>query len=178
MFAHLPDKRTADNLVMLVPGDRDAQKIGFTREDFEASSYLSVDTSRHEVWASFIWSRHEGRGNVRRLFLGVLRHGYRLLVPAPSARMQVICQGLGMKSDMTYGVPAMHIGPPRHRWNDDRCVHCGLMRRKVTNKILMAIVNHPPYDVYVHQRKWLYSWNDFNSGQFLRPGCIDQEQLS
>lgn len=54
-----------------------------------------------------------------------------------------------------------------HKWKDNTCVNCGLKREKKSWKLLMCIVNHPPYDVYKYGKNWWYG----KENQFIRPDC-------
>jgi len=58
----------------------------------------------------------------------------------------------------------------RHKWgNGNVCLRCGLEREKLTVKTLMAIVNHPPWNVYKYESKWHYLIGNKLTTQ--RPEC-------
>lgn len=45
----------------------------------------------------------------------------------------------------------------RHKWgNGNVCLICGVEREMRTVKLLMAIVNHPPWEAYKYERKYFY----------------------
>jgi hypothetical protein len=56
-----------------------------------------------------------------------------------------------------------------HRWNDNKCVHCGITRFKKTFKYLMAITNNPPYDHYLYKQRYVYT--DGEQSRRNRPYC-------
>ena len=65
-----------------------------------------------------------------------------------------------------------------HRWHDayskdnKYCRRCGVHRERRTRKILMAMVNHPPWEVYKYESLWWYWFGtDIKSGSFKRPNC-------
>lgn len=59
----------------------------------------------------------------------------------------------------------------RHRWDDSgRCKNCGLEREMRTEKLLMAIVNHPPWNSYKYSSRYAYSF-DLRKWSFVRPDC-------
>ena len=57
-----------------------------------------------------------------------------------------------------------------HRWMGDTCLKCGLMREKKTFKQLMAVVNHPPWEVYEYTERYVY-WNGIGNTTTKRPDC-------
>lgn len=58
----------------------------------------------------------------------------------------------------------------KHKWgNGNTCLICGVEREMLTIKHLMAIVNHPPWNVYHYERKWHYLVNNKLTAQ--RPDC-------
>jgi len=63
-----------------------------------------------------------------------------------------------------------------HRWISGTCVKCGLMRTQKTKKILMAIVNHPPFDVYKYEQYFEYS--DGIKKMEKRPDCKTNNRIT
>lgn len=59
-----------------------------------------------------------------------------------------------------------------HKWKNDKCLRCGLERKRKTVKRRMAIVNHPPYDVYKYETFWVY-YHFIEGWKFDRPDCAD-----
>jgi hypothetical protein len=59
-----------------------------------------------------------------------------------------------------------------HRWQNDKCVHCGITRKRVTFKQLMAISDQPPYNHYQYSTGYIYIPN----GTSKRPECNKQKQ--
>ncbi len=69
-----------------------------------------------------------------------------------------------------------------HRWNEPKeidgkkvwtCKNCGVSRRVHTYKILMAIVNHPPWEAYKYETAFIY-WNKGETpgtAMIKRPNC-------
>ncbi len=58
-----------------------------------------------------------------------------------------------------------------HKWDENnKCKVCGLEREMRTEKLLMAIVNHPPWEAYRYERKYAYSF-DLKKWSFVRPTC-------
>lgn len=62
----------------------------------------------------------------------------------------------------------------RHSWKDNKCVHCGVNRKRKAWKQLMAIVNHPPWEGYMRGVDWAY-WMDGEEKSFQRPDCKPKE---
>ncbi len=57
----------------------------------------------------------------------------------------------------------------KHSWFVDTCLKCGLLRTRKTKKVLMAIVNHPPWEV--HKYEQYYEYNDGIKKMEKRPDC-------
>lgn len=57
----------------------------------------------------------------------------------------------------------------KHRWVSGTCIKCGLMRKQKTRKILMAIVNHPPWEAYKYEQ--YYEYHDGIKTMLKRPDC-------
>ena len=57
-----------------------------------------------------------------------------------------------------------------HRWKNDSCINCGIKRKKVTVKILMAVVNHPPWEAYKYKQTHHFSF-DGVKWRSERPSC-------
>lgn len=58
----------------------------------------------------------------------------------------------------------------RHKWKDNVCVKCGVKRKRKFWKILMAIVNHHPWEGYSTGTDWAYLQNN-GKWNFNRPNC-------
>lgn len=63
-----------------------------------------------------------------------------------------------------------------HKWDKttskpQRCIKCGLYRDRFKHKLLMAIVNHPPWEVYKYENKYHYWFNNHVSPTTIRPKC-------
>ncbi len=56
-----------------------------------------------------------------------------------------------------------------HRWKENACTKCGIIRKREAIKTLMAITNSPPYDHYKYESRWVYSLN--NKITTKRPEC-------
>lgn len=67
-----------------------------------------------------------------------------------------------------------------HKWQDNVCVNCGLHRMMRSWKILMCIVNHPPWEVWEYGRSWYYGYQHKDCKSlvkgfgFKRPDCKKQ----
>ena len=57
----------------------------------------------------------------------------------------------------------------KHKWIGMTCVKCGLMRKRKTRRILMAIVNHPPWEAYSSEQ--YFEYNNGGSITEKRPDC-------
>lgn len=57
-----------------------------------------------------------------------------------------------------------------HRWENNTCVKCGVKRKIRNDKVLMAIVNHPPWEAYRYRRFYIFSFNG-EVWQRSRPSC-------
>jgi hypothetical protein len=57
-----------------------------------------------------------------------------------------------------------------HRFANNRCQLCGCTRERKGYKILMATVNHPPWNVYKYYYKFAYSGGPGGT-TFARPAC-------
>lgn len=60
----------------------------------------------------------------------------------------------------------------RHSWDDNKCVNCGIERKRKHWKQLMAIVNHPPWQAYKHGCDMAYSNDGFETWAFKAPVCM------
>lgn len=59
----------------------------------------------------------------------------------------------------------------RHKWDqNNQCSVCKVYREMQTRKLLMAIVNHPPWEAYKYDRMYAYSF-DLKKWSFVRPDC-------
>lgn len=74
-------------------GTERAQEFGLTEDKFDMGTYLWKTGNR--IYVSFIHSKHEGRGNLRKLFKTIIAKGHEIAVPTPSARMRMICMKNG-----------------------------------------------------------------------------------
>lgn len=74
-------------------GSEFAKQIEFDPDKFEGYLWRKNKT----IWISLIISRHEGQGNLIRLFNNILREGYEIMIPCPSARMKQIATLYGFK---------------------------------------------------------------------------------
>jgi hypothetical protein len=54
-----------------------------------------------------------------------------------------------------------------HRWKNNKCVRCGISRKRKYWKLLMAITNHPPYNHYKASNSWWYG----EEHKFQRTNC-------
>ena len=59
-----------------------------------------------------------------------------------------------------------------HKWNDDVCTHCGVVRKKHTFRHHMAILNHPPWDVYSYERIYVFLSKGSANWKVTRPDCV------
>lgn len=57
----------------------------------------------------------------------------------------------------------------RHRWKDNRCVRCNVIRERRTRVRVMAIVNHPPWEVRKYESRYRYETGDWWTWE--RPEC-------
>ena len=57
-----------------------------------------------------------------------------------------------------------------HRWENDTCKNCRLQRKRKSWKLRMAIVNHPPWELWRYGNGWWYYRVEGN-GTFARPQC-------
>lgn len=53
------------------------------------------------------------------------------------------------------------------------CARCGIMRQKKTVRHCMAIVNHPPWNVYKYEYVWHYTDGEHPETR-VRPDCSDK----
>jgi hypothetical protein len=67
-----------------------------------------------------------------------------------------------------------------HKWEDNECVRCGIVRNMESWKLLMAITNHPPYDHYKYGRSYKYGIKvapfTVKFIGFKRPECKTKKQ--
>ena len=82
-----------------------AEKLGFIPEKYEGYLWKKKKT----IYISFIVSRHQGKGNIRKLFETILKKGFDIWVPTPSARMRLICEKFGGKSEWDAEYEGMKI---------------------------------------------------------------------
>jgi len=74
------------------------KKLGFTSDLF--SRYLWERDGY--IFTSFIISKNEGKGNLRKLFETILKAGFGIKVPTPFPRMEAICKKLGFRQTMEW----------------------------------------------------------------------------
>lgn len=60
----------------------------------------------------------------------------------------------------------------RHSWENGKCIKCGIERKRKHWKKRMAIVNHPPWEGYMHGCDMAYSYDGFKTWVFKSPKCI------
>jgi len=72
-----------------------AKLFGFTSDKFGGWLWKSGN----EIWISFIESYDQGKGNLRTLFDKIIESGYRIVVPNPFSRMEMICKQYGMEEE-------------------------------------------------------------------------------
>lgn len=72
------------------------KEFGFTADKFFGWLWKQSNF----IWISFIESKYEGKGNLRKLFDTIEEKGFEIIVPTPSQRMQMICEKRGMKLQM------------------------------------------------------------------------------
>jgi hypothetical protein len=61
-----------------------------------------------------------------------------------------------------------------HNWIGNTCRKCGLLRESKTRKILMATVNHPPWDIYRYEQ--YHEYYDGHEMTNKRPDCRAKKQ--
>ncbi len=57
-----------------------------------------------------------------------------------------------------------------HRWEDNKCIRCGVKRKRHNEKILMAVCNHPPWEAYRHEVYWIFTFDGLKWSA-KRPDC-------
>lgn len=70
-----------------------AKEFGFISNKFEGYLWKTGN----DIYISFIISKQEGKGNLRKLFDTIIEKGYNIKVPTPFPRMEAICKKLGFK---------------------------------------------------------------------------------
>lgn len=73
----------------------DAKRFGFTSDKFSKDSYLWEKGDM--IYISLIFSRHEGKGNLSKLFKTIKEKGYRIIVPTPFPKMERILKRKGAR---------------------------------------------------------------------------------
>jgi len=79
---------------IIEPDSKFGKELGFTSEMFDGWLWKSGKF----IYVSFIISKDEGKGNLRKLFETILSKGYGVKVPTPFAKMRSICDKMGFKS--------------------------------------------------------------------------------
>jgi hypothetical protein len=54
-----------------------------------------------------------------------------------------------------------------HRWNNNKCIKCGIFRVRATFRLFMAVTDQPPYNHYKYSTDWIYGPNETKK----RPEC-------
>jgi hypothetical protein len=71
-----------------------AKELGFISDKFDGYLWQINDT----IIISFIISKHEGKGNLKKLFQTIKDKGFKKIkVPTPFARMKYLCEKWGFK---------------------------------------------------------------------------------
>lgn len=90
------------------PDDEEASKWGFTSDRWEKAiaeglpgSYLFIDHDR--VYLSVVKATKEGHGYLKELIAGIEKAGYKVAVPCPLGRMEVILKHYGFVPHTEYG---------------------------------------------------------------------------
>lgn len=63
----------------------------------------------------------------------------------------------------------------KHRWIGNTCCKCGLNKTMKTRKILMAVVNHPPWEEYKYEQ--YYEYHDGFKTTLKRPDCKPKKSI-
>ena len=77
-------------------GTPEADNFGFTADKF--FGWLWRKSEENMIIISFIESKQQGKGNVRKLIQTILDQGHNVLVPEPFLRMQEILKSMGFSS--------------------------------------------------------------------------------
>ena len=62
-----------------------------------------------------------------------------------------------------------------HRWENNICTKCGIKRERKTRKLHMAMVYHPPYDIYKYDTLFEYTLKN-GATTWNRPKCQNPQQ--
>ncbi len=62
-----------------------------------------------------------------------------------------------------------------HRWNNNTCIKCNCRKKRQTVRVLMAVVNHPPWEAYRSETVTLYLPADKTIWSYKRPDCKPPE---
>lgn len=67
----------------------------------------------------------------------------------------------------------------RHKWRKgglpQLCLNCGILRDRQTFKILMAVVNHPPWNLFKYETRMVYT--NIEKTFHKAPSCINPKIL-
>ncbi len=85
-------------------GSERANQLGFTKDKF--GGYLWGKGK--DVYISFITSKFEGKGNLRKLFDNISKAGFNIKVPTPFPRMKAICIKLGFEERLEGSVEILY----------------------------------------------------------------------
>lgn len=66
------------------------------------------------------------------------------------------------------------VAKRKHRWISNTCIKCGLNRTPKTRKLLMAVVNYPPWEAYKYEQ--YYEYHDGIKTIIKRPDCIAKKK--
>ena len=69
------------------------KELGFTSDKFDGYLWKNND----EITISLIESVNQGKGNLKALFDKITEMGFKICVPTPFPRMEMICEKYGMK---------------------------------------------------------------------------------
>lgn len=64
----------------------------------------------------------------------------------------------------------------RHKWDGKKCLNCGIEKKTINKRILMAIVNHPPWEGYTTETFIAYSKDGFKTYSNKAGNCQPQNK--
>ena len=83
---------------MILPDSDEGKRLGFTSENFSGWLWKIGNT----IYISFIISKHQHKGNFKKLIDSILDSGYTVKIPTPLGRMQCIVRKSGYKRTYEY----------------------------------------------------------------------------
>ena len=89
-----------------------AKELGFTSDKFDG--WLGENNGY--IYISFIESHQPGEGHLSELFENILKQGYGIKVPTPSAHMKAIIEKKGFKPTEEPFAPEANILDPCEVW--------------------------------------------------------------